>query len=244
MTIPYREVETVFLDAGNTLLSIDFELVAGEIAARGLACDAELLCRAEAAARPVVSARVEERGRTESEDAFHFYVRSVIERLPAARALEGDALGALIDEVIPAIHFPGESNRLWSRVMPGVRGALALLRDAGLRLAVVSNADGTVEEGLRASGLLGYMDAVYDSHVVGFEKPDPRLFEHALADSGADPGRTVHVGDLYAADVLGARAAGIHGVLLDPFGDWPELDCVRHVDLAALARTLLAASGR
>ena len=52
MKVPYPQLETLFLDAGNTLISIDFELVAGEIERRGVPCDPRVLCRAEAAARP------------------------------------------------------------------------------------------------------------------------------------------------------------------------------------------------
>lgn len=241
MTVPYADLDTLFLDAGNTLLSIDFEFVAGEIRERGLSCDAETLRRAEAAARPTVSRRIERRESTETEDAFHFYVRTVVEALPAAPQLAGDGLSALIEDLAPALHFPGESNRLWNRVMAGVPEALGALREAGLRLCVVSNADGSVEQGITSAGLRAFFDAVYDSHLVGFEKPDPRFFAHALADSGADPARTLHVGDLYAADVLGARAAGVHTVLLDPFDDWGELDCERHPDLGAVARAVLAA---
>jgi len=46
------------------------------------------------------------------------------------------------------------------------------------------------------------------------------------------------VGDLYHADVSGARAAGIHGVLLDPFDDWTGVDCDREPDLWAVAGRL------
>ena len=40
------------------------------------------------------------------------------------------------------------------------------------------------------------------------------------------------MGDIYHADVSGARAAGVHALLLDPFGDWPEVDCERAEDLS------------
>jgi putative hydrolase of the HAD superfamily len=111
----------------------------------------------------------------------------------------------------------------------------------GLQLVVVSNSDGTVERGLEAAGLRDYFDLVFDSAVVGFEKPDPRFFEHALARAGAEAGRVVHVGDLYHADVTGARAAGVHAVLLDPFGDWHDVDVERARGLVDLAERLAAA---
>ena len=57
-TLPLRSIDTVFLDVGNTLISIDFDWVATELTARGLAVDAETLRRAEAAARPAYSRRL------------------------------------------------------------------------------------------------------------------------------------------------------------------------------------------
>ena len=49
----------------------------------------------------------------------------------------------------------------------------------------------------------------------------------------------MHVGDLYAADVVGARAAGVHAVLLDPFGDWEGVDCATLPDIAGLSEHVL-----
>jgi putative hydrolase of the HAD superfamily len=112
------------------------------------------------------------------------------------------------------------------------------MRDRGLTLVVVSNSDGTAERSLEAAGLRPYLSDVIDSAIVGYEKPDARIFEHALRHSGARPERTLHVGDLYHADVTGARAAGIHAVLLDPFDDWTGIDCDRAPDLWAVAERL------
>ena len=39
------------------------------------------------------------------------------------------------------------------------------------------------------------------------------------------PRQAVSVGDLYWVDVLGARAAGLDGILLDPRGFWAPRDC-------------------
>jgi len=123
-------------------------------------------------------------------------------------------------------------------VLPDVPDALAGFRALGLRLVVVSNSDGSVAHSLAEQGLAGHFDAICDSALVGYEKPDPRLFAHALDLVGARPERTLHVGDLYSADVVGARKAGIHALLLDPFDDWGDVDAVRLPDLAALHRTL------
>jgi putative hydrolase of the HAD superfamily len=125
-------------------------------------------------------------------------------------------------------------------VLPGVPEALGRFRELGLQLVVVSNSDGTVERGLEAAGLRGFFDIVLDSAVVGFEKPDPRFFEHALERAGATASRVVHVGDLYHADVTGARAAGVHAVLLDPYDDWQGVDVERARGLLDLAERLAA----
>ena len=98
---------------------------------------------------------------------------------------------------------------LWETVPDEVPPALAALRARGLRLVVVSNANGTLLSAFTRLGLAAAFDVIFDSHVDGIEKPDPRFFQLALERSGARAETTVHVGDLYHVDVVGARAAGI-----------------------------------
>jgi len=75
------------------------------------------------------------------------------------------------------------------------------------------------------------------SGVLGVAKPDPRIFEAALAGAGADPSTTVHVGDQPANDVAAARAVGITPVLIDRFARYPEPDDAHRVeDLAGLVQ--------
>ncbi|MGH7415222.1 MAG: HAD family hydrolase, partial [Candidatus Rokuibacteriota bacterium] len=66
---------------------------------------------------------------------------------------------------------------------------------------------------------------IIDSAVVGVQKPDPRIFHLGLREAGVAPAEAVYVGDLYSVDVLGARAAGLDGILLDPRGFWAPRDC-------------------
>jgi len=109
---------------------------------------------------------------------------------------------------------------------------------------VVSNSDGSVEKGLSGLGLSQHFYAIIDSQVIGYEKPDPRIFEHALAICNADPDRTVHIGDMYDTDILGAKAAGIHSILLDPYNDWNITDCPKQPDLLNFAMFIAAKIGR
>jgi HAD superfamily hydrolase (TIGR01509 family) len=234
--IPWDVLDTLFLDAGNTLVSVDFDWVCEELTARGLVCEPEALRRAEAAARPGLSMRLAAGHSTEGENSFALYLQGVLAKLPDPP--EPARAATLADDLTPVLRVPGHADRLWRSVMRGVPEALETFRALGLRLVVVSNADGSVERGLRAAGVREFFDLVVDSARVGYEKPDPRIFRHALAQAGSDPARTLHVGDLYHADVAGARAAGLHALLLDPWNDWPQPDCERLPDLTALAARL------
>jgi len=110
---------------------------------------------------------------------------------------------------------------------PDVRPTLRTLRVRGLRLAVVSNWDYDLVDRCRELGLIEQLDAVVGSATVRAEKPDPSIFDRALDRLDLSPDEVWHVGDLYLADVLGARAAGITPVLLDRYDLVPEADCRR-----------------
>jgi putative hydrolase of the HAD superfamily len=240
-TIPFAAIDTVFLDVGNTLISIDFDWVAEELADRGLPVTAETLRRAEAGARPSYSHRLFVDGVPARTDLFRAYLSAMFEGVEDFMRLPAHAREELLTVMRRVLRPDGRASVLWRLVMPGVEDALARMQRAGLRLVVVSNSDGTVEESLVAAGLRGHLAYVVDSAVAGVEKPDPRIFLHALAASGADAAGTVHVGDLYHADILGARAAGLHPLLLDPYGDWPGVDCAVARDLMEVADALIAA---
>jgi putative hydrolase of the HAD superfamily len=67
-----------------------------------------------------------------------------------------------------------------------------------------------------------HFTAVVTSSVEGVAKPDPRLFEIALARCGAAPVEAISVGDDIERDVAAAAKIGIHGILLDRFDDHPD----------------------
>jgi HAD superfamily hydrolase (TIGR01509 family) len=92
--------------------------------------------------------------------------------------------------------------------VPGAAGACRLLKDAGLKLAVVSNWDIGLHEHLRALGLADLVGVVVTSAEAGAPKPAPQVFTLAVKRLGAAPERTVHVGDSNA-DAEGAHAAGL-----------------------------------
>lgn len=121
---------------------------------------------------------------------------------------------------------------IWRWPIPESVEALGRLADTGVPMGVVSNASGQIEEVLSRAGICQVgpgeataMRVIIDSHVVGVAKPDPRIFDHALAAFAEfDRSRIAYVGDSVTMDVGGARAAELHPVLLDPYDDHPEAD--------------------
>ena len=238
-TIPFDRLTTVFLDLGNTLISMDFEWLSRELAKRGVAAASAEVQRAEAAARPVVSRRLKQTECQESSDIFRIYLASTLDCLAAVREAGSEAKAALIEDLVPVLQAPGQTARLWSYVLPGVKQTLEALARSGLTVVVVSNSDGSAEESMIRQGLRHLVLDVVDSHVVGIEKPDSAIFAHALALAGARPSETLHIGDIYELDVVGARAAGLYALLIDPYGDWPDVDCQRIRSIADLTTTAL-----
>ena len=112
-------------------------------------------------------------------------------------------------------------------------------------MGVVSNASGQIEGMLlRHIAQVGHgahvtMRCIVDSHVVGVAKPDPAIFEHALAHFDEfERSRIVYVGDSVTMDVRAASAAGLHPVLLDPYDDHAGADFERIASVADLAAEL------
>ena len=109
------------------------------------------------------------------------------------------------------------------------------LKSQGYRLGVLSNLRRDMQELCGKLGLANYLEFFISSADAGAEKPHPPIFLAALEQMSAKPGETVHVGDQYCSDVLGARAVGMHPVLIDR-GGWNETigDCPRISSLSQL----------
>ena len=85
------------------------------------------------------------------------------------------------------------------------------------------------------AGLSEYLEFVIDSSLVGVEKPHPEIFEMALERSGIKPDEAVYVGDTYPTDIGGAELAGLHGILIDWVGAYPDATCPRIKTLSELS---------
>jgi HAD superfamily hydrolase (TIGR01509 family) len=223
-------VETVFLDAGGVLVVPNWERVSETLARHGVHVSSEALRRGEPAAKFAIDRRDRV---TSSDDAQRGWVYLNLV-LANAGVAQSPAVGTALDE-LGAYHT---AHNLWEEVPEGVPSALDRIAATGRRLVVVSNANGTIERALQRLGLASYFHAICDSCVEGVEKPDPRFFEIALLRAGADPGTTVHVGDLYHVDVIGARSAGLRAVLVDPHDLYGGFDAERVRSLDELAGRL------
>ena len=231
-----RAINTVFLDAGGVLCHPSWKRVADALVRHGATVTAAALATAEQkATRDIDDATVV--GTTDDRGRGWLYFNLVLQHAGVEQNAGTDAALAELREY-------HRHDNLWEHVEPDVAPALAALKDRGLRLVVVSNANGRLRHLFDRVDLTKWFDHVLDSHEWGVEKPDPRLFQLALEQSRAEAATTVHVGDLYHVDVAGARRAGLReGILFDMAGLYEGVDCPRVRSLAELVEWIDNSSG-
>lgn len=227
-------LETLFLDAGGVILYPNWQRVSDTLAKHGVTVTADALAHADPRARRQLD-DTHTIGTTTDASRGWLFFDLILEHAGVARS---DATA----EALRELHEYHTASNLWEYVPPGVPPALRELRGMGLRLVVVSNANGTLRTHMHRVGLAGYFDHVLDSADEGVEKPEPRFFEIALERSGAAKESTVHVGDLYHVDVIGARNAGLRAVLLDEADLRPDADCPRVRSLGELVSLVRGAA--
>jgi putative hydrolase of the HAD superfamily len=217
-------IDAVLLDVGGVFVLPDPAEIVAAGARAGIAVDPG---RLEAAHYAAIAAW----DRSTEVELWGTYVAAYVEAagVPAAR----------LDAVLPTLEEALRSAAIWSRPIPSAVAALRALARIGIPIGIVSNADGQVELLLRELGVCQVgagpgveVGIVVDSTVVGYEKPDPRIFEIALRALDVAPRRAIHVGDSARADVAGAIAAGVTPIHLDPYR---HCDDGGHVHVAALA---------
>jgi putative hydrolase of the HAD superfamily len=126
----------------------------------------------------------------------------------------GPNLAKAAMERLREIFASPDAWKIFDDVVPALDG----LREAGVRMGVVSNWDSRLPAVLEMLSLDGYFEALGVSHLEGVEKPDPELFHRVLRKMDAEPADALHVGDIPEMDRDGARAAGIDWVLIDRAG--------------------------
>ncbi|MCC6523608.1 MAG: HAD family hydrolase [Polyangiaceae bacterium] len=226
--MPLVRPDALLLDAGGTLVFPDFDAMAAVAAACGHALDAALLAAALPAALRSYARAVT--AGASHEDGWTLHMLAL---LGAAGLAEREARA-----LVPRLRAEHDRLNLWRRVPTELPAALGRARVAGLALGVVSNSEGRLAELFAAVGLGTCFDVVVDSALEGVRKPDPEIFWRACRRLGVAPERCLYVGDIPEVDLLGARAAGIPAVLVDPHDLHPEHEG-RVRSVAALVDALL-----
>jgi putative hydrolase of the HAD superfamily len=220
---PRRPIKALLFDFGGTLAFLDYDLLACEFSRPGRPIDPLALEFAEYEGRATIDRILMSGKERDVNKGYEEFFRAWL----AAAGIPEDEILAHGDR-FREIH---REATLWRVVRPGTLETLEQLRSRGFKLAIVSNAEGQVENDARRFGLAPFFDTIIDSHVVGVAKPDPRIFEIALERLGVGAGEVRYAGDIYSIDMLGARAAGIEGALIDQHGryHWVEHEKIRHV---------------
>ena len=226
---PDRRYDTVLLDAFGTLITVD------RPAAR---------LRAALSERMGIEVAETAAGEAFAAEAGYYAHHCHRGADPASLAtLHRECAAVLLERLSidadPAVAVELLGDGIVFAAYPDAAPALAGLSAAGIRLAVVSNADYTLPAMLHQAGI--EIEHVFDSATSGSSKPDPGIFRRALRALGADPHRTLHVGDTPAADGAGARAAGIDVRIIDRDGAGGPGTIVSLTELPPLAAAPAAA---
>lgn len=216
------EVAAISLDFGNTLVRIDRLSTAAVLAetarvvrAGGIAANEDGFLQAWAEERDRQFREELPRGR---EVDMRERVVRVLARLrgmappPASARWDDAAAGELVEPAEVEVAIDAYSAAFVSRMVPVDDATVTIerLAAAGFSLAVVSNwpLAETIERYVDARGWMPRFRAVVVSQRVGSIKPQRAIFDAARERLGAPAERILHVGDDWAADVVGARRAG------------------------------------
>ena len=209
-----RDVDLLCLDAGNTVIFLDHARLAELVRGAGHEVLADVLVRTEGEAKALA-----ETGEL-LDVTWKYRDRPGAVgwgRMVGTIALRAGLDAAKVPELLDAAWPIHEHTNLWCRVPEGLGAALDAVRALGVKVAIISNSEGMLDRLFTDLGVLRHFDLVVDSGKVGVEKPDPRIFEMALRRFAVPASHALHLGDMFATDIVGARAAGIRTALIDPF---------------------------
>lgn len=226
------KIRAIFFDAGNTLVYPRHEVLVEDLKSQGYSATVEDFHAAERTGK----ARLDEwlwpqisKGevpRTVDQYYWTEYLAALMDRIRPPQ-----------DQRAPLMLRVANGFRqitLWSRVMPETPPYLEALRKRGYITGVISNSIGTMEEQLASLDLARYFDTVLDSAIVGVEKPNPGIFQLALQRVKVAPAEAIFIGDTNATDMGGAQLSGLHGVLIDRVGAYPNAEAPRITSLPEL----------
>jgi putative hydrolase of the HAD superfamily len=218
-------VTTIFFDVGNTLLFPNRERIHAPLAEHGFKPMPDHLCDLERRTKNQFDTMMTRSGSTDHSFWWMFY-----SRLLAEIGFQEDTV---LDQLVAGIR----DSANWDIIRPGTAEHI---REIGrrYRIAVISNADGRIEQVLRRCGIADCFLTITDSGNVGYEKPHPEIFRQALNSLQAKPEESLYVGDVYSVDYLGATGAGMRAILMDVPGAYTDKSVQRVESLEELQHTL------
>ena len=221
------KVKVIFFDVGNTLLFPNRERIHAPLTERGITPDGEHLRNLECRTKNRFDGMMIADGAADHSFWWMFY-----SQLLSEIGLQNHA-DSLRDQLVTGVRDSGN----WDQIRPGTADCL---REIGKRypIAVISNADGRIEDVLRKCGIAECFRTITDSGLVGYEKPHPEIFRQALQSMNAAPEESLYVGDVYSVDYLGATGAGMSAVLMDIAGAYRDKGVPRVESLEELQAVL------
>ncbi len=157
------------------------------------------------------------RERVDMPGAWRKIAAGALERL----GVEPDGLAGALAEDFAA------RRRAATRLFPDAEATLEALRDAGVRLALVTNGDAREQRHkIDRHGLSRFFDVMVIEGELGCGKPDPRVYREALAALGATPAAAWMVGDHLEFDVAGPQRLGLAAAWLDRAGAGLPAGCL------------------
>lgn len=207
-------IDAVLFDLGNTLVSYYKAAEFHPVLERSVSTVTAFL---ESEGHAVITEHAFERAKSLNRERPDLRVWLLRERLveifgKSGGPLTDGLLDSMAERFLEPIFATGLAN-------PEAIPVLRSIKSMGLKCAIVSNTPwgspaAAWREELRRWGLLELVDEAVFCVEVGWRKPAPQIFEHALKRLGVAANRTVFVGDDLQWDVEGARSVGITPVLL------------------------------
>lgn len=201
-------MKAVTFDFGQTLAELDHEFFARRLSERGQRFDASAARAASSEAWAHYGAlTAQSREAASHGGAWRSMMALLLERggVPAARC----------EELTSWLWAEQPKHNLWRKPIPGMIELVHELRSQGTAVGVLSNSEGHLAELAELLGWGSSFDVIVDSGKVGFDKPDPRIFELAARALCVAPSELIHVGDSWEADVQGALGVTARAVWFD-----------------------------
>ena len=229
-------MDAVILDVGGVLLVPHHETVAPALEPFGVSLDAEGAQRAHYFGIQALEESEDE------EQARRNYLVGYASAVGVSDEHQDEALRRMREA------WGQPTIDVWRQQVRGSTAGLRALSQIGVKLGIVSNADGTIEEQLKrgqicqvGEGLGVPVLAIIDSSVVGVSKPAVEIFRHALEPIDVAPEKALYVGDTIRYDVRGARAAGLVPIHFDPYELCVDREDHAHVATLSQVASLLSA---